>query len=88
MRYANLRWTDIARLEKDRVLVVCPLGSIEQHGHHLPLVTDTALVTAVAEEVEARVADRLLLVPTLWLGASDHHPRNALRAQFALRSDD
>jgi creatinine amidohydrolase len=73
MRYANLRWTDIARLDKDRVLVVCPLGSIEQHGHHLPLVTDTALVTAVAECVEQRLADRLLLAPTLWLGASDHH---------------
>jgi creatinine amidohydrolase len=73
MRYANLRWTDVARREKDRVLVVCPLGSIEQHGHHLPLVTDTALVTAVAEGVEARLADRLLLAPTLWLGASDHH---------------
>lgn len=73
MRYAQLRWTEVARLDKQGVVVVCPLGSIEQHGHHLPLQTDTALVTAVAEGVHQRVGDRMLLTPTLWLGASDHH---------------
>jgi len=30
-------------------LLVVPLGSVEQHGPHLPLSTDTAVAGAVAE---------------------------------------
>jgi creatinine amidohydrolase len=73
MRYGECRWPEIEQLDKDRVLVVVPIASLEQHGHHLPLLTDTFLATAVAERVHARLQDRVLLTPTLWLGASDHH---------------
>ncbi len=73
MRYGDRRWPEIAALDKDRVVVVMPIASLEQHGHHLPLLTDTYLATAVAERVHERLADRVLLTPTLWLGASDHH---------------
>ena len=73
MRYGNLRWIDIEMMDKDDKVVVCPVASLEQHGHHLPLLTDTHLVTAVAEQVEAAHSESVLLLPTLWLGASDHH---------------
>ncbi|MBI2194178.1 MAG: creatininase family protein [Planctomycetes bacterium] len=73
MRYGDCRWVDIAAVDKKKVVVVCPLASLEQHGHHLPLLTDTYLVTGVAEEVHKRLKDKILLTPALWLGASDHH---------------
>jgi creatinine amidohydrolase len=73
MLYGNLSWPQIESLDKDNVVVVVPLASLEQHGHHLPLLTDTYLATAVAEGVHAKFPDRMLLLPTLWLGASDHH---------------
>jgi creatinine amidohydrolase len=73
MYYGDCRWVEIQELDKGRVVVVCPLASLEQHGHHLPLLTDTYLVTAVAEGVHRKLRDRILLTPTLWLGASDHH---------------
>jgi creatinine amidohydrolase len=73
MHYAELRWPQVRALDRAAVVAVVPLGSIEQHGHHLPLVTDTCLVSAVADRVHQRLGDRMLLVPTLWLGASDHH---------------
>ena len=73
MRYGDFRWIDIEAMDKDRVVVICPLASLEQHGHHLPLLTDTYLVTEVAERAEAVLQDSALLTPTLWLGASDHH---------------
>ena len=65
-------WRTIQSLKKD-IPVVIPLGSIEQHGHHLPLCVDTAQVTAIAERAEKALGDDALVLPTLWLGCSEHH---------------
>jgi creatinine amidohydrolase len=73
MRYGDRQWPQIATCDKEQRVVVCPLAALEQHGHHLPLLTDTYLVTEVAERVEKILGDKMLLTPTLWLGASDHH---------------
>ena len=50
---------------------VLPIGSIEQHGPHLPVSTDSDIVTAVSE----RVAERhgYLLLPTVVFGVSFEH---------------
>jgi creatinine amidohydrolase len=53
-------------------LVVVPLGSVEQHGHHLPLGTDTAVACAVAEAAGPEL-DGALLAPALAYGASGEH---------------
>lgn len=55
--------------------VVVPLGSTEQHGHHLPVRMDTAAVTAIAEGAVERAAaeERILLAPTLPFGFAHHH---------------
>jgi mycofactocin precursor peptide peptidase len=55
-----------------RPLVLVPLGSVEQHGHHLPLATDTAVAGAVAEAATGRL-DGALLAPALAYGASGEH---------------
>lgn len=73
MRYGDCRWVDIDALDKEGVAVVCPIAALEQHGHHLPLLTDTYLATEVAERVEGALPEKVLLTPTLWVGASDHH---------------
>lgn len=51
------------------------MGSIEHHGRHLPVGTDTILVTGVANLVAERVADSmpLLVTPPVWTGHSSHH---------------
>jgi creatinine amidohydrolase len=72
MRYGHLAWPDVKALDKDKI-VVLPLGSCEQHGPHMPLLTDSLLVTAFAEAVEQEMGDQVLLLPTLWMGMSDHH---------------
>jgi creatinine amidohydrolase len=55
------------------LIVIFPTGSFEQHGPHLPFTTDTDIVTAIAEVLEQKMADRVLLLPTLWPGLSTHH---------------
>jgi creatinine amidohydrolase len=72
MKFGDNCWVDIQQADKEKVVVI-PLGSMEQHGHHSPILTDTYLVTGVAERVEARLRDDIYLLPTIWLGASDHH---------------
>ncbi len=84
MKLAEATWPEVDALSRD-VVVLVPTGSLEQHGPHLPLLTDTILATNVAEAVEARASDVTLLVPTIWLGASGHHLSFAgsLSASFA-----
>ncbi|MDP7252909.1 MAG: creatininase family protein [Planctomycetota bacterium] len=73
MLYGDQRWIDIRDVDKENTIVVCPIASLEQHGHHLPLLTDTYLVTGIAEGVHEQLGDKIALTPTLWLGASDRH---------------
>jgi creatinine amidohydrolase len=60
---------------REKTVVVAPIAACEQHSTHLPTFTDTILVTAVAEGVEARLPQQVLLLPTQWMGASHHHLR-------------
>lgn len=72
MKLARATWQDVRDHSREAVVLI-PTGSLEQHGPHLPLFTDTLLVTAVAEAIEACLGDLVVLTPTLWLGASGHH---------------
>jgi creatinine amidohydrolase len=54
-------------------LVVVPLGSVEQHGRHLPMATDTVVARAVVEDVVPRLGGGALLAPALAYGASGEH---------------
>lgn len=53
-------------------VLVVPLGSVEQHGHHLPLGTDTSVACAAAGAAAASM-DGVLLAPALAYGASGEH---------------
>src|SRR5437763_9546945 len=71
MQHGERKWTDT---EGNRgKVVVAPLGSLEQHGHHLPMLTDTLIITEIARRAEAEIGSEALFLPTLWMGASDHH---------------
>jgi mycofactocin system creatininase family protein len=65
---ARAVWPDLP----EAPLLVVPLGSVEQHGHHLPLATDTTVACAVAESAAGRL-DGALLAPALAYGASGEH---------------
>jgi len=72
MRWMDSTWPELEQLGPNTVLL-WPLASCEQHGHHLPVFTDVYLVTAIAERIERNLPQQVVLLPTLWLGASHHH---------------
>ena len=73
MRLEQCRWPELAGLG-DKIFVL-PLGSLEQHGHHLPLVTDTLIISRIAERLEALRGERIVMLPVQWLGHTPHHRR-------------
>lgn len=72
MKLGEMTWAEVEAMEKDKI-VILPLGSFEQHGRHLPFLTDTLIVKAISEKVEAAKKEKVLLLPPLWLGYSPHH---------------
>ena len=56
--------------KRDQVAII-PIGSIEQHGAHLPISTDSDIVTEVASKVAQK--KRFFLLPTVTYGVSYEH---------------
>src|SRR5579885_1757937 len=75
MKFHEMTFPELRQVPRDAVVVVAPVAACEQHSRHLPTFTDTLLVTGVAEGVEQRLPRQVLLLPTLWRGASHHHLR-------------
>ena len=73
MVLGDLAWPEVKDLPFDQLVVLLPTGSFEQHGRHLPLTTDTDIVSAIAQRAEQRLPQQTLLLPTLWPGLSTHH---------------
>ena len=65
--------TDIRKLTKRKSVALIPVGSIEQHGPHLPISTDSDIVSHIAKQVSNK--NGFLLLPTIQYGVSfEHHP--------------
>ena len=65
---AQLTWEEVRDLERERTLVVLPVGAIEAHGPHLPLDTDVVIASAMARAGAKRLGARgkvVLILPAL-----------------------
>ena len=72
---AELTREQIRRLAPEAT-VILPTAAIEQHGPHLPTLTDTAACGAVcqrAAEAAAAMGATVLVAPVMWIGHSHHH---------------
>lgn len=73
---SELRWPEVEALLERNPVVIVPIGALEQHGHHLPLMVDWFLVSQIAERA-ARSARaswvEVVVTPPVWTGYSPHH---------------
>ena len=58
-------------IKKKKPIAIIPIGSIEQHGPHLPISTDSDIVTEIASRLSKRINGSLL--PTITYGISNEH---------------
>jgi creatinine amidohydrolase len=69
----RMTWQEIeAALKNGWDTVVVMSGSIEQHGPHLPIATDTLLGYSLAELIAQKMG-KTLVAPVIRPGLSEHH---------------
>lgn len=76
--YAHLTLHDIESMpRKADVVIIQPMGAIEQHGAHLPLVTDDAiglyLIGKTLEEMDFDKGPAIYVLPSQHVGRSCEH---------------
>lgn len=74
VRWERLTAPELRALAGRDALVVLPVASLEQHGPHLPVWTDSFIGHAVAVRAAELARDvPAVVLPPLWLGLSEHH---------------
>jgi creatinine amidohydrolase len=72
--WETLRRTEFAHFVESDAVVILPVGSMEQHGTHLPINTDTNCCYRIAVAAAQSAEDiPVLVLPPVWCGYSPHH---------------
>jgi creatinine amidohydrolase len=73
--FAYLNWKQVDALPRDSTLLVLPTAAIEQHGHHLPLATDTIINNLLLGHALAKLPADLPVyaLPPVHYGKSNEH---------------
>jgi len=73
--WQNLSTEELAAADRERTVVVLPVGAVEQHGPHLPVGVDAMLNEGLVRETLRKLpADfPVLVLPPLPVGWSDEH---------------
>jgi creatinine amidohydrolase len=73
--FAYLSWKQVEALSKEDTLLVLPTAAIEQHGHHLPLATDTLINNLLLGKALAKLAPEapIYALPPVCYGKSNEH---------------
>jgi creatinine amidohydrolase len=71
-RWQRLRREDVLEAARRDAVIVQPIGSIEQHGPHLPVDTDSYTSEAIALRAAAAAPFPVLVLPTVWWGVSEY----------------
>jgi|TARA_B110000263_G_scaffold170104_1_gene148179 creatinine amidohydrolase len=71
--YVNLTWPEVAEAAAADRVVILPVGTVEQHGPHLPLDTDNRIAEAFCAAAYNYCIDNTAVIgPTVAFGLSQH----------------
>jgi creatinine amidohydrolase len=73
LEFGRLSWPEVARAVAEERVPIVPIGTLEDHGHHLPIDTDVTLVEAICRGAATGLADETVLLPPIVHGYSPHH---------------
>ena len=71
--YSNLTWPEVAEAAAEDRVVIVPVGTVEQHGPHLPVDSDNRIAEAFCAAAYHHCADKTAVIaPTVAFGLSRH----------------
>ena len=70
MRLERITWPKAEKYFRQNDTVIVPLGSLECHGRHMPLGTDTMIPEKILDEIE-KISD-VLIAPAIPYGNTDY----------------
>ena len=75
VEWACMKAHELRRLTERDAIVIVPVASIEQHGPHLPVATDSMIAYETSCRAARLVAktEAVAVLPTVWSGLSPHH---------------
>lgn len=73
--FAYLTWKQVEAIPKEDALLVLPTAAIEQHGHHLPLATDTLINNLLLGKALEKLPPEapIYALPPVCYGKSNEH---------------
>ncbi len=73
--FAYLTWKQVDALPRTTTLLVLPTAAVEQHGHHLPLATDTLINNLLLGKALQKIPAELPIyaLPPVCYGKSNEH---------------
>lgn len=72
-RYEEFTWPEIRQAVAAQRVVVLPVGTVEQHGPHLPLFTDVLTAAEVSRRAVERMPNEAVLMPPVCYAFNEHH---------------
>jgi creatinine amidohydrolase len=72
-RYEEFTWPEIREAVAQNRVAVLPVGTVEQHGPHLPLVTDVLTATEMSRRAVERMPEEAVLLPPVYYSFNEHH---------------
>ena len=75
VRWERMTAPELRALAERDALVVLPVASLEQHGPHLPVWTDSMIGHACCLRAARKAAAEMpvVVLPPMWTGMSEHH---------------
>src|SRR5438045_5935873 len=72
-RYEEFTWPEIRDAVAENRVAVLPVGTVEQHGPHLPLVTDVLTATDMSRRAVERLPRESVLLPSVYYSFNENH---------------
>jgi creatinine amidohydrolase len=72
-RYEEFTWPEIREAVAQNRVAVLPVGTVEQHGPHLPLVTDVLTSSEMSRLAVERMPQEAVLLPPVYYSFNEHH---------------
>ena len=82
--FAHKTWVEIEEYAQNNTLIILPVGTVEEHGKHLPVETDAKIAEGIGKAIAEDIKDEIsvLVMPAIWTGYS---PKEMLKWPGTMR---